>query len=161
HSICIVKMHRERSSRELLEQKTNCGLDIFWSCRTNRIADRDFIDAQLEERARHVSDVFFGDDPLVWAHEACRNITSDGHASRYRLRDNGLAILYRFLNSHVDVFAIERLRCSGKDGNAPNAALNGSFQTLQVWDKRRVSDARKELNPLYEILGVGQLRNPL
>src|SRR5207249_12227769 len=136
HSVRVVEMHREFMPRKFLEQITTGRFDVTRSRCTNRVSDRDLVNAELEERGCDIGNFFFAHRTLVRAYEAGRDIPSNGYSFSERIIDDRLENINGFLNAHVDVFLVERFRCGREYGNAPNSTLNRAFQTPHVGDER-------------------------
>src|ERR1051326_5196659 len=145
-------MHRQSPGIELLKQKSNSCVDVFRSGGADRIADRTLIDTEVEECTSDIDDFLFSDRAFVWANEAGRNVASNRDSFLERPCNDGSEDIDGFLNTHIDVLAVECFRSSRKDGDAADAGLDRAFQSLHVRNQRGIADVPSKVEGVDDIL---------
>src|SRR5262249_15872474 len=149
------KVHCKLAGGKMLEEKTGSRFDIFWTRRADGISDRDFIHAEIEQRPCHIRNLLFSYGALIWADEAGRDITSARYPFFQGSGDDGPEAIDRFLNSHIDVLAIEGFRSGREYCDATYAACKSALQPFHVRHERRIADVRSEFELLNQFLSVG------
>ena len=125
----------------------------------DRVADRDLITAEFEERDRDAHHLLGRDVAAVGTSERRRDVASSPPPRRAGPLEHRLEGGERPLDRHADVRLGEGFRGGREDGHRIGSGRLRALETAHVRHQHRVADAGSPPHAWEHLVGVGELRD--
>ncbi len=161
-AVGVVEVHRQQPHIDVLRgQGVEQGEDLAGRADADRVAERQLVDAQVEQRAGVAGDDGRLDGALPRVAEAHRQVPAHRQALATRPGDHGREHRQRLCDRAVQVLPGKGLGRAAEHRDLPDTGLERAVQTLLVRHEHRQPYATgRRSEQSQQLRGVGQLGHP-